>query len=1599
MAIERVDKLFASESWTAVYTAFTNISLKAYDFDTIREALINYVAQTYPDKFNDMIASSEFIAVVDLVAYFGHSLSFRLDMNTRENFLDTAERRESILRMARTLGYNKTRPLNARGYVKITSIKTTQDVLDSNGQSLANQVIRWNDPNNVSWYDNFVTILNAALAEETKVDSPAGKVTIDDVKNELFYFNEDDNAKSVKYSFSSKIAGKSRNFEVVRAKIDDDDIVEAMPDPMRNMTIISRRDNLGPSSDRTGFFFYVKAGQLKYKDLNYTTKISNRVERIAENNISNTDVWIQRIKDTGEVISEVAKVDNDTRETAIYNILRSGDGNMLSVNTEENNQIRLQFPDGIFGNAAYGRYRTWYRTVDNEAFTVNNKDIKEATINLSYVGSDGRTYRLTFTMESTRDFAENFEGENYTSVRRIAPRAYYAQDRMVNGQDYNILPYTLGTNIVTKLKAVNTTFAGNSRFFGVSDATGHHSTVHVTGRDGSIYLDDNQDYMSFIFQRNVGDATDFISNRLVNVIKHPNMVNAYFYLYRDNPKFDYAINTTWIQNPLDPIRGTLNDPVLHNLVEDGDYLRIDDLWYTVVAIDSNDDIVLDRLVEKESASVDATVTRLFKGPLTKFSTESVESIEEYVTDLSVESFFIWFDPETLSWLPWDALNQPSPYNIHSSPAEYVDATSDGLLFFELVYKPGVREDTSLFEINLTGKKLVFESADEVKFYYSNNEHLVLDNETDLAVRDVIAINYKDGNLLAGELGSDETSYDVQIAYAPIDTVAGFDPNNANTVSTLTVEYGLTYALLNVNFFNLLENNAGPDIVETVEYNHYLVSPFNASFPIEPVSPSANTIIGDEPIYTVDYEAIFAEVGSNANLIDLSPFNVKVSTDVDYTDPCDIGINISNVDFHPENTIAGCTNPSYYTITASAIDLSDAGFLGTPSLQYFNDAVNDERFYWVDVSDLPSGTTAQTAEPGDIGVQTSFSIEPPSTANGNKFLFNLPKVSNAFRINDLDYDIVFKQKAIGYIEFTYDGDTVSGIDPSAPLILTQNDVVVAALDKTIVDNNSYSLHIVDPQMTTSPGSVDCGFTPSGNLNTYRIYFWTSDIDVVSVGEQLNVYYGGIAEDFSDYRVKIVATVNVSDRVRTFTQKYSDIETYIVNEFITPSGVVDNHKVEISTMSTDKNPVGMLDILQDYEYLDVYEIEAHYTDKGTGDERIEILDYAGSGHGDPNAANVAATIPPSVTLYYDIRNNNWYQLNGASWDPINESLYISGDGKIISLDDQLVPTTLNYAPGPGEELVLISPSETDNVHFYAKKVDNLWTSDSRRIILETYYTEDGEFERAYPYGFSDRAEPFDRDDLDETLIYYSEDSETWYVKVAGIWVEVPDENTVPVPGEVVYGGTKYRLVEGISYTEDKLMGFRWDHYADKDKRIDIDTSNVIDIYVLSTDYVNRVNEWIANKFVGPVPKAPNSYELRKIMKSIEDKAAIADHISYIPVKFKYLFGEFAESENQAYFDVIKRQGSPLTNSETKTAVAEKINAYFDLTNWDFGDTFYFSELAAYIHNELGDYISSIRINPKLDSSTLGDVLSITCEKDEMFLAITTSKDINIVDVLYK
>jgi len=173
MAInERQVGLLAAEDWQKVYQSFREADFQSYDFATLRKAMLDYLQLYYPEDFNDFTESSEYIALIDLIAFMGQNLAFRADLNTRENFIDTAERRESILRLARLVSYSPKRSIPASGFLKLQSVTTTETLKDSTGKGLSNTVINFNDVSNPDWEEQWNTILNAAMVTGQKVGKP-----------------------------------------------------------------------------------------------------------------------------------------------------------------------------------------------------------------------------------------------------------------------------------------------------------------------------------------------------------------------------------------------------------------------------------------------------------------------------------------------------------------------------------------------------------------------------------------------------------------------------------------------------------------------------------------------------------------------------------------------------------------------------------------------------------------------------------------------------------------------------------------------------------------------------------------------------------------------------------------------------------------------------------------------------------------------------------------------------------------------------------------------------------------------------------------------------------------------------------------------------------------------------------------------------------------------------------------------------------------------------------------------------------------------------------------------------------------------------------
>ena len=75
------------------------------DFVSFRNALINFTKIYFPDSFNDFNESSLGMLFMEMSAYVGDVLSYYMDANLKESFLNYAEERQNIIYLAQSLGY------------------------------------------------------------------------------------------------------------------------------------------------------------------------------------------------------------------------------------------------------------------------------------------------------------------------------------------------------------------------------------------------------------------------------------------------------------------------------------------------------------------------------------------------------------------------------------------------------------------------------------------------------------------------------------------------------------------------------------------------------------------------------------------------------------------------------------------------------------------------------------------------------------------------------------------------------------------------------------------------------------------------------------------------------------------------------------------------------------------------------------------------------------------------------------------------------------------------------------------------------------------------------------------------------------------------------------------------------------------------------------------------------------------------------------------------------------------------------------------------------------------------------------------------------
>jgi len=538
---DRQNRLLVAEDWRKIYQAFQQADFKSYDFETLRRTMVAYLQENYPDDFNDFVESSEYVALIDLIAYIAQALSFRVDLNARENFLETAERRNSVLRLARLINYNAKRNLPATGLLKIDSISTTQNVNDSSGTNLANSTVIWNDSANSNYREQFIAILNAANQTGQLFGSPREKKKIGGVDTEVYTLSSNQLDLPI-FTFSKSIGGTTRRFEIVSSAINDSDsIYESSPVPGTGLTYTYRTDGSGDSSNKTGFFMLFKQGTLERQEFTVDTAITNYVKSFDVSNINNSDVWLYKLDQFGQIAEQWTKVPALTGNNAIYNSLSKDIRNIYNVVTKNNDAIDLVFGDGNFSNLPLGSFRTYYRTSDNAKYAIQPADMQGISLSVPYIDANGSQQTLTMSLSLKQSVYNAAATESNDSIREKAGQVYYSQNRMITAEDYQVVPLSASQEIV-KVRSVNRSASGISRAKEILDPTGAYSNVSVFAEDGILYREETTPTFTFTFN-NRSDIQSVIDLSVESKLKEA--YSRQFYYDKYDTKSLTSLTATW----------------------------------------------------------------------------------------------------------------------------------------------------------------------------------------------------------------------------------------------------------------------------------------------------------------------------------------------------------------------------------------------------------------------------------------------------------------------------------------------------------------------------------------------------------------------------------------------------------------------------------------------------------------------------------------------------------------------------------------------------------------------------------------------------------------------------------------------------------------------------------------------------------------------------------------------------------------------------------------------------------------------------------------------------------------------------------------------
>lgn len=436
-----------------------NVNLIGKDFGDIRQNLIDFTKNYFPQTYNDFNESSPGMMFMELASYVGDVLSYYTDVQLRESILEQAQEKSNIFAIAQSFGYKP------KLFVPATTELTIYQIIPSKGSG-NNVSPNWDYALTISegmivgsstnTNVQFTTINKVRFSFSSSFDPTEVSVyEIDPNTNEPVYYLLRKNVKAVSgtekeatFTFESP-----KPYDKIRLT-DEDGLVD----------VISITDDDGDEWTKVEYL----AQDTVFEELPNTTDYSLAMSAYANETPALLKLkrvpkrYITRITDEGQIDIQFG---SGISQNADEEILPNPDNVGSALYTSNGNLDQGIDPSNFMYAKTYGvapsnttltvKYRVGNGVVDNVA----SQDLTEIvervieTPSLNLVTDVFQVVQNSIAVTNERAAAGGKFEEEIEEVRENAMAYFRAQNRAVTKEDYLLRAYALPPQFGSVAKA------------------------------------------------------------------------------------------------------------------------------------------------------------------------------------------------------------------------------------------------------------------------------------------------------------------------------------------------------------------------------------------------------------------------------------------------------------------------------------------------------------------------------------------------------------------------------------------------------------------------------------------------------------------------------------------------------------------------------------------------------------------------------------------------------------------------------------------------------------------------------------------------------------------------------------------------------------------------------------------------------------------------------------------------------------------------------------------------------------------------------------------------------------------------------------------